>query len=49
MSTIRINWAANLQPNKFANAPLTKILFPWSNGKPDVDKDPALLIIYNQQ
>lgn len=49
MSTIRINWAANLQPSKFANVPWTKILFPWSNGKPDIYHDPALLIIYNQQ
>lgn len=48
MSTIRINWAANLQPSKFAHVPRTKIIFPWSKGKPDMDRDPALLIIYNQ-
>ena len=44
-----INWAANLQPNKLNRAPRTKIIFPWSKGKPDIDRDPALLIIYDQQ
>lgn len=48
MRRARINWAVDLQPNKFARAPRTKIIFPWSKGKPDIDHDPALLIINNQ-